>query len=130
MTDAVAWLESVEAAPEAERLVAVAFVAGRTLVLDPGELNAAIRRSQLLLATGGDPRRALDLDGRAVTALAADLDDAARRAALHEGLALLADDVASTPRLAEAVGRLRADGDLAWRAFAAAQLAGSLDDED
>ena len=58
--------------------------------VDEAELHAALRRSELLLATGGDPRRPLELYGRAVTALADDLDEPALRAELAAGLDALA----------------------------------------
>ena len=54
------------------------------------ELHAALRRAELLLAAGGDPRRPLELYGRAVTALAEDLDDPPLRAELAAGLEALA----------------------------------------
>src|SRR5207244_7691813 len=44
------------------------------VALDPDELNGALRRAILLLATGGDPQRELALDSRAVVALADELD--------------------------------------------------------
>jgi hypothetical protein len=128
VSDPSVWLAPLADAPVDERLVALAFVAGRALVPAEHELDAAIRRAQLLLATGGDPRRALELDGRAVSALAADLDEPARRAALRLHLAELAPVLAPLPTLADALARLRADDALAWRAFAAALLADSLDD--
>ena len=62
------------------------FLAGRDVELEETELHAAIRRAELLLAAGGDPRRPLELYGRAVTALAADLDDPVSREQLAVGL--------------------------------------------
>ena len=56
------------------------FLAGRSVEIDPEELNAALRRAELLLATGGDPRRSPELYGRAVIAIARDLDEPARAA--------------------------------------------------
>ena len=117
-------------ATDSERLVGVAYLAGRDVELDPAELSASIRRSQLLLAAGGDPRRTLELGGRAVVALAEDTDAEDRRAALQAGLASLAGPLAGTAPLADAVARLRADEHLAWRAYAAALLADSLADDD
>lgn len=105
----------------------LAYAAGLGIELD-ADAPGAIRRSVLLLAAGGDPRRGLDLEGRAVTALAADLDQPGRRAALTDGLAALARDAAGLPADA-AVARLAADPELAWRAFAAGVLADSLEDD-
>lgn len=111
-----------------ERFAVLAFLAGRGVVVDPDERHAALRRSQLLLAAGGDPRRTLELDGRAVTALAADLDAPGSRRALEAALEELEPAVAELPSLAAALLALRADRDLAWRAFALAVLAEDLDD--
>ena len=97
-------------------LVSVAWIAGRSVAIDQGELLGAVRRALLLLAAGGDPRREPELDGRAVTALAAELDRPERRAELAAALRGLRDG-------AEA---LLADPELAWRAFACAQLAEEL----
>ena len=68
------WLRSVERAEPEEQWVVLCFLAGQDVRLDEEELNAALRRSALLLAAGGDPRRRLELYGRAVTALAEDLE--------------------------------------------------------
>ena len=62
--------------------VSLVLLAGRSVDIDETELKGARRRAVELLAAGGDPRRDLDPDGRAVTALAADLDTPGRRAAL------------------------------------------------
>jgi hypothetical protein len=118
-----AWLESIDAVPE---LPVLAYAAGLGIELGDNA-PGAVRRAVLLLAAGGDPRRGLDLEGRAVTALAADLDDPGRRAALAAGLAVLAEDAAGLPAAA-AVARLAADPELAWRAYAAGVLADSLDE--
>jgi hypothetical protein len=88
--------------------------------------RGAVRRAVLLLAAGGDPHRSLELDGRAVTALAAEVDSPERRDALAAALASL--PVEGLPRVAEAVVRLLADRDLAWRAFAAGLLGAELAD--
>src|SRR3954449_11413496 len=83
------WVRSSEHAPPEEQWALLCFLAGRSVTVDEAELHAALRRSELLLATGGDPRRPLELYGRAVTALAEDLDDPVRRAALPAGLEAL-----------------------------------------
>lgn len=103
----------------AEELVTLAWRAGREVRLDEDELRGALRRSMLLLASGGDPNRGLDLDGRAVTALADELDTPERRETLLAGLRSLA---AETPR----AETLLADPELAWQAFACGLLAAEL----
>jgi hypothetical protein len=97
-------------------LVSVAWIAGRSVAFDPDELRGPLRRALLLLATGGDPRREPELDGRAVSALAAELDQPERRAELESALRELRD----------AADELLADPDLAWRALACALLAEEL----
>lgn len=118
------WLQTQERGPQ---LPVLAYAAG--LGIEPGEDGpGAVRRALLLLATGGDPRVGVEeLDGRAVTALAADLDDPARRAQLADGLNALRDAAADLPRVRAALDRLAADPDLAWRAWAAGLLADSLE---
>jgi hypothetical protein len=97
-------------------LVSVAWLAGRGVDIDPDELHGAVRRAMLLLAAGGDPHREPELDGRAVTALAAELDRPERRAELGAGLR----------RLQAGASSLLADPELAWRALACALLAEEL----
>jgi hypothetical protein len=104
----------------------VAYVAGRNLEIPERELNEARRRAMLLLAAGGDPHRELEVDDRAVKALAVELYKEERRAALGSGLdelALLARDL---PRTKDAVLFLAADLDLAWRLYALGLLAEEL----
>ena len=80
----------------------------------------------LLLAAGGDPHRALELDGRAVTALAAELDGPERRTALARGLEAVRADAAGLPTVEAALDLLLGDADLAWRAYAAGLLGEEL----
>jgi hypothetical protein len=82
----------------------------------------------LLLAAGGDPRRALELDGRAVTSLALELDRPERRAALARGLVALRLEADGLPRTEAALDALLGDADLAWRAYAAGLLGEELAD--
>jgi hypothetical protein len=96
--------------------VAVAWIAGREIAFEAEELRSALRRALLLLAAGGDPRREPELDGRAVTALAAELDRPERRAELEAALRGLRDGAAE----------LLADPELAWRVFACSLLADEL----
>jgi hypothetical protein len=63
-------------------LVSIAFVAGAEIQVPEQERHAAARQALLLLAAGGDPARGLDLDGPAVTALAAELETPERRRSL------------------------------------------------
>jgi hypothetical protein len=124
------WLEQVEATgggDEAPTLLA--WLAGTEVALSDDEVRGPVRRALLLLAAGGDPRRALELDGRAVSALAAELDGPERRAALARGLELLRAEAGALPRARAAVEALLADPDLAWRAYAAGLLGEELADD-
>jgi hypothetical protein len=118
--------ELLAAGGEDEGVVSLALVAGSQLELPEDELNASLRRAVLLLAAGGDPRRELELHGRAVTALAADLDAPDRRRQLASRLATLREPGAGLPLVEGALARLLADSDLAWQAFACAVLAHEL----
>ena len=106
----------------------LALVARDSIDLDDGELAAAIRRALLVLASGGDLHRELSLDDRAVTGLAADLDDPSRRAELEAALRALRARADELPEAASALDSLLSDGDRAWRALAAALLADELTD--
>ena len=104
----------------------LAWIAGADLPLGEDELRGALRRSMLLLAAGGDPHRALELSGRAVTSLAVELDRPERRAALASGLAALRAEAAGLPGAEAALDTLVGDEDLAWRAYAAGLLGEQL----
>jgi hypothetical protein len=125
--DAVAeLLARLEAGELGDPLPVLAYVAGQDVGLPDGELNEARRRAMLLLAAGGDPHRPLEVDDRAVKALAVDLHSDRRREELSaalDGLALLARDL---PRVREAVVFLAGDPDLAWRLFALGLVAEEL----
>jgi hypothetical protein len=118
--------EMLAAGGEDEGVVSLALVAGSEIELPEDELNASLRRAVLLLASGGDPHRELELHGRAVTALADDLDAADRRRQLAEKLDTLRRPAAGLPLVEGALARLLADRDLAWQAFACAVLAHEL----
>jgi hypothetical protein len=120
------WVRTLERAAPAEQWTMLCFLAGREVVVEEDELNAAVRRAELLLAAGGDPRRELDPFGRAATALADDLDTPERRAALGQGLAGLQEEVAGLRGARESLVVLLGDPDLAWKAYATALLAESL----
>ena len=111
-------------------LVVLACVAGDRLLLDEQRKRAATRRALLLLAAGGDPARGLDLDGRAVAALADDLRDADRQIMLEDGIRELAPAAAGLPHVSEAVHALIHAPDVAWKAYACSLLAEELGEDD
>jgi hypothetical protein len=125
-----AGLEAAEAADSDARLVLLCLLAGRDVVFDEHEVAAALRRSALLLVAGGDPRRPLELHGRAVTALAEDLDGPERRAQISAGLAALVSGASDLPEVTGALDQLTHDGDLAWQCYAAVCLAEHLADSE
>jgi len=104
----------------------LAYLAGREVALDEGEVRAAVRRAELLLASGGDPRREVELDGRAVTSVAADLDEPRARAVLAAGLERLHGESEGLPAVDAALTRLLAEPELAWRCYACALLAEAI----
>jgi hypothetical protein len=104
----------------------LAYLAGGSVELDEAELYAAVRRAELLLAAGGDPRRELELDGRAVTVLAADLESPERVGALLRELERLHGETEGLPAVEAALTRLRQEPELAWRCYACAVLADAL----
>ena len=117
------WLEQLEAArPAGDELLAVlVYVAGKSVAIGEDELAPAIRRALFVHAAGGDPHRELTL--------AADLDSGERRAELGRALAALRDEAVRLPLVRDALGRLLADTELAWRTFAIALLAEELAEE-
>ena len=122
-------LELLEAGPSGSLLLGLAWLAGRELEHDPDELKAALRRAELLLAAGGDPRRELDLDGRAVGSIADDLDDPVRRDRFEDALARLAADSGGLAAVSDGLARLRAQPDLAWQSYAGALLAEAIGED-
>jgi hypothetical protein len=118
--------EMLATGAQEEGYVSLALSAGSDIELPEEELNAALRRAVLLLAAGGDPHRELELNGRAVTALAGDLDRPERRMQLEQKLAGLRRPAAGLPLVEGALARLLADRDLAWQSFACAVLAHEL----
>ncbi len=119
-------LELLEAGPGDNLLPGLAWLAGQEVDLDPDEVKATVRRAELLLAAGGDPRRELELDGRAVTAVAEDLDEPGARDQLEDSLARLAAASAGLAAVSEALAQLRAQPDLAWQSYAGALLAEAI----
>lgn len=110
----------------ATALVVFASVAGADVPIEPDQIHAAARRALFLLAAGGDPERGLDLDGRAVAAMAEDLRAVDRQLALEQGLVTLRLQVQGLPHASEAVHGLIHAPDVAWRAYAAGLLAEEL----
>lgn len=119
-------LERLELGPAEGLLFSLAWLAGRELEHDPDELRGTLRRAELLRATGGDPRRELDLDDRAVESVADDLGDAAARDRFEDALAALATEAEGMASVASALAQLRAQPDLAWRCYACALLAEAI----
>jgi hypothetical protein len=119
-------LELLEAGPSNSLLLGLAWLAGQEIEVDEEERRATLRRAELLLAAGGDPRRELELDGRAVLAVAEDLDDPAARAELARGLEGLAADAEGLPEVAATLTLLRAEPELAWQGYACALLAEAI----
>ncbi len=116
-------LERLEAGELGDPLPIVAYLAGQRLELPAGELNEARRRALLLLAAGGDPRRELAVDDRAVKALALDLHSADRRLALAAGIDEIVLLARALPHVREAALFLAAHLELGWRLYALALLA-------
>jgi hypothetical protein len=121
-----ALLARVDSGELGDPLPVLAYVAGRSVTIAEDELNGARRRALLLVAAGGDLRRELGVDDRAVKALATDLYDEQRRDELARGLDDLALRVRDLPVAREAALFLVSDMDLAWRLYALALLAEEL----
>jgi hypothetical protein len=121
-------LEVLEQGPSDTVLLGLAWLAGQEVELDQDELRGTLRRAELLLAAGGDPRRELELDGRAVTAVAEDLDRPAARDQLEDALARLTAGSEGLAAVSDGLARLRAQPDLAWQCYACALLAEAIAD--
>jgi hypothetical protein len=104
----------------------LAWLAGQGIELDEDEQRATLRRAELLLAAGGDPRRELELDGRAVLSVAEELNDPAARAELAAGLERLAAGADGLPEVTSTLALLRAEPELAWQGYACALLAEAI----
>src|SRR3954454_5733089 len=107
-------------------LPVLAYLAGQSVEIDDDELNGARRRALLVVAAGGDPHRELDVDDRAVKAIATDLYTEERRDQLARAIDVLVLNVRELPAAREAALFLAADVDLAWRLFALTLLAEEL----
>jgi hypothetical protein len=118
-------LTRVDAGELGDPLPVLAYIAGQAVELD-ADLNGGRRRALLLVAAGGDPHRELDVDDRAVKALAADLYTDERRAELGRSIDALVLRVRDLPVAREAALFLAADVDLAWRLYSLGLLAEEL----
>jgi hypothetical protein len=130
-----AWLVQLERSLEEDDeslpvgLVVLASVAGQDVHIEPDARHGAARRALLLLAAGGDPERGLDLDGRAVTAMAEELRTVDRQLALERGLDEIKAQAKGLSHVSEALAALGATPDVAWRAYACSLLAEELGEE-
>ncbi|MFL5964839.1 MAG: hypothetical protein ACJ757_18355 [Gaiellaceae bacterium] len=119
-------LARVDAGELGDPLPVLAYVAGQAVQIDDEDLNGGRRRALLLVAAGGDPQRDLDVDDRAVKALAADLYTEERREQLGRSIDALVLRVRERPVAREAALFLAGDVDLAWRLFSLGLLAEEL----
>jgi hypothetical protein len=119
-------LRRVDAGELGDPLPVLAYIAGQSVEIDVEDLNGGRRRALLLVAAGGDPHRDLDVDDRAVKALAADLYTDERREQLGRSIDTLVLRVRERPVAREAALFLAADVDLAWRLFSLSLLAEEL----
>jgi hypothetical protein len=127
MTDAIDdVLAQVDSGDLGDPLPVLAYLAGQAVELEDEELNGARRRALLLVAAGGDPHRELDVDDRAVKALATDLYDDEKREQLARAIDALVLRVRELPTAREAALFLAADIDFAFRLFSLALLAEEL----
>ena len=126
------WLVQLEGSLEeddeslAVGIVILASVAGREVHIEPDVVQGAARRALLVLAAGGGPERGLDLNGRAVHAMADELRTVDRQLALERGLDDVKAQAKGLSHVSEAVAALRATPDVAWRAYACSLLAEEL----
>jgi hypothetical protein len=119
-------LSRVDAGELGDPLPVLAYIAGQAVEIDDADLNGGRRRALLLVAAGGDPHRDLDVDDRAVKALAADLYTDERREQLGRSIDALVLRVRERPVAREAALFLAGDVDLAWRLFSLSLLAEEL----
>ena len=116
----------VDAGELGDPLPVLAYLAGQSVEIADEDLNGARRRALLLVAAGGDPHRDLDIDDRAVKALAVDLYSDDRREQLGRSIDALVLRVRERPVAREAALFLAGDVDLAWRLFSLGLLAEEL----
>jgi hypothetical protein len=127
-------LEQIEPAlreaGDAEACAMLALVARESVSVPEEELQSALRRTLLVLAAGGDPHREVEIDGRAVSSLADDLDSTPRRAELQGALHALKERAEGLPRATYLLEALLDEPELAWRSLAVALIAEELAEED
>ena len=126
LTDLERTLAEDEEGNLAVALVVLAAAAGEHVHVDENEAHGAARRALLLLTAGGDPERGLDLNGRAVTAIADDLRTVDRQLVLEQGVTDLRLRAQGLPHVSEAIKALADVPDVAWRAYGASLLAEEL----
>ena len=126
-------LEDLEAsgldARSGELLTVLVWLVMAEVEVDDAERKAALRRSMLVLAAGGDPHREIGHDEVAVERLAGELDTPGRRSQLEAALRALAAGAEGLPVVSESLATLLAEPDLAWRTYALALVADELADE-
>ncbi len=126
-------LEELEAsgldARSGELLTVLVWLVAARVEIDEAERKAALRRSMLVLAAGGDPHRDLDHDEVAVERLAAELDAPQRRSGLDAALRDLVAQAEGLTVVSESLQMLLSEPDLAWRTYALALMADELADE-
>jgi hypothetical protein len=120
------WVEALDSMDDDGRRASLAFVAGKHVQIPAGELNEALRRAMVVRAVGGNPQRELSLDEAAVVRFAEEVDGTERRRTLRGALESLRGEVHGHPLAAASLEELLTDGELAWRCFAAAQVAAEL----
>ena len=130
--DLRAALEHVEVSgpSEADAAAAVAFAASLSVPLDETALAAPLRRALLLLAAGGDPHRALDVDGRAVRALAVELEALVGDDELAAAFGSVHARARGLPAIEAAAAVLAADPARGRSALALALLGAELADDE
>jgi hypothetical protein len=116
----------VDAGELGDPLPVLAYIAGQEVEIADEDLNGARRRALLLVASGGDPHRELDVDDRAVKSIAADLYSDARRQQLGRSIDALVLRARERDAARAAALFLAADVDLAWRLFSLGLLAEEL----
>jgi hypothetical protein len=119
-----------EASTDEQARLGVCLLAARHVQIEEDELRAARRRAVLILATGGDPHRELDLDSVALRRLGDELDRPDRRAGLAAGLQHICDGASDLPAVREAAEALVRDPEKAWRLFAACVLVDELEEDE
>ncbi len=126
--DVRAALELVEASgpSEVDAAAAAAFAASLSLPLDDAALAGPLRRAMLLLAAGGDPHRALEVEGRAVRALAYELEALVGDEELAAAFGFVHARARGLPGIEAAAAGLAADPGRARGAVALALLGAEL----